>query len=101
MRFLAVALTSLALAAGAPVVANAQTANNDHMKACASQWNEMKAKGTTKGQSYRDFSKSCLSGASQVPAGSTAQCKDGSYIQTATHQGACSRHGGVAKWLDG
>ncbi|SER57572.1 Protein of unknown function, partial [Faunimonas pinastri] len=101
MRASLFALPTLVLIAAAPTFATAQTANNDRMKACASQWSDMKAKGTTNGQNYRDFSKSCLSGASQVPAGATAQCKDGSYIQTATHQGACSRHGGVAKWLDG
>lgn len=33
------------------------------------------------------------------PAGASAQCKDGSYSHAKTHQGACSRHGGVAKWL--
>jgi hypothetical protein len=33
------------------------------------------------------------------PAGATAQCKDGTYSHSKTHQGACSHHGGVAKWL--
>lgn len=33
------------------------------------------------------------------PAGATAQCKDGTYSHAKTHQGACSRHGGVAKWM--
>ena len=33
------------------------------------------------------------------PAGATAQCKDGTYSHAKTHQGACSHHGGVAKWL--
>jgi large subunit ribosomal protein L22e/Meckel syndrome type 1 protein len=33
------------------------------------------------------------------PAGATAQCKDGTYSHAKTHRGACSRHGGVAKWL--
>jgi hypothetical protein len=28
----------------------------------------------------------------------TALCKDGSYSYSATHTGACSHHGGVAKW---
>lgn len=28
--------------------------------------------------------------------GATAQCNDGTYSYAATHQGACSRHGGVA-----
>lgn len=31
--------------------------------------------------------------------GATAQCKDGTYSHAASHQGACSRHGGVAKFL--
>jgi hypothetical protein len=30
------------------------------------------------------------------PAGATAHCNDGTYSQAATHQGACSHHGGVA-----
>lgn len=33
------------------------------------------------------------------PAGATAQCKDGTYSHAAHHGGACSHHGGVAKWL--
>jgi hypothetical protein len=32
-------------------------------------------------------------------AGATATCKDGTYSHAKTHQGACSHHGGVAKWL--
>jgi hypothetical protein len=34
-----------------------------------------------------------------APAGATGQCKDGSYTMSKTHSGACSSHGGVAKWL--
>ncbi len=34
------------------------------------------------------------------PNGATAQCKDGSYSHAKHHTGACSHHGGVAKWLD-
>ena len=34
------------------------------------------------------------------PQGATAQCKDGTYSHATHHQGACSNHGGVAKWLD-
>lgn len=36
----------------------------------------------------------------KVPAGATAQCRDGTYSFSRHHQGTCSRHGGVAKWLD-
>ncbi|MEA2764654.1 MAG: hypothetical protein QOK07_1058 [Gemmatimonadaceae bacterium] len=33
------------------------------------------------------------------PAGAIARCKDGLYSHARNHQGACSRHGGVASWL--
>jgi len=31
--------------------------------------------------------------------GATARCKDGTYSDLGRHEGACYRHGGVAKWL--
>ena len=34
-----------------------------------------------------------------APAGATAKCKDNSYSLAKGHAGACSRHGGVAAWL--
>jgi len=34
-----------------------------------------------------------------APKGATAQCRDGSYSFSQGHRGACSHHGGVAKWL--
>jgi peptidoglycan hydrolase-like protein with peptidoglycan-binding domain len=34
-----------------------------------------------------------------VPAGATAQCKDGTYSFSLHHSGTCSHHGGVATWL--
>lgn len=37
--------------------------------------------------------------ASAAPQGATAQCKDGSFSLSRQHRGACSRHGGVASWL--
>ena len=33
-----------------------------------------------------------------APADATAKCKDGTYSEAKTHQGACSNHGGVAEW---
>ena len=32
------------------------------------------------------------------PAGAIAQCKDGTYSHSKGRTGACSRHGGVARW---
>ncbi|MGP0906777.1 DUF3761 domain-containing protein [Serratia sp. CY76391] len=33
-------------------------------------------------------------------AGATARCKDGSFSHSQQHSGSCSRHGGVAQWLN-
>ena len=35
----------------------------------------------------------------KAPAGSTGECKDGTYTTAAQKEGACSSHGGVKKWL--
>ena len=37
----------------------------------------------------------------QVPMGSTAQCRDGTYSFSLHRSGTCSYHGGVAQWLTG
>ena len=34
-----------------------------------------------------------------APSGATGLCKDGTYTMSKMHSGACSHHGGVAKWL--
>ena len=36
---------------------------------------------------------------SQVPAGASARCRDGTYSFSQSRQGTCSHHGGVAEWL--
>jgi hypothetical protein len=33
------------------------------------------------------------------PAGATGQCNDGTWTMAKNHQGACSGHGGVKRWL--
>jgi hypothetical protein len=39
--------------------------------------------------------------ASNDPTGALARCKDGMYWHGTRHSGSCSRHGGVAEWLQG
>jgi hypothetical protein len=34
-----------------------------------------------------------------IAAGAIAQCKDGTYSHAKNRRGACSRHGGVGKWM--
>src|SRR5262245_36782492 len=38
--------------------------------------------------------------ASTDPGGAIARCRDGMYWHSASHRGACSRHGGVESWSD-
>jgi hypothetical protein len=35
----------------------------------------------------------------QVPAGASAQCRDGTYSYSKNRRGTCSHHGGVATWM--
>ena len=99
LRTLIVAVSALVLLSSSVAFAATVTAPKDRMSACAAQWDGMKKAGKTNRQSYKDFSKSCLSGASAIPSGSKGQCKDGSYTDAISHQGACSGHGGVSQWF--
>ena len=93
----AAALTMLAIPAHADTMAN-----------CSAAW-KAKAPAATAAGTYQGWSKVCLakgytvpassSAMSAAPAGATGQCKDGTYTMAKNHQGACSSHGGVAKWL--
>jgi hypothetical protein len=36
----------------------------------------------------------------EAPVGASAQCRDGSYSFSKHHQGTCSHHRGVSRWLN-
>jgi hypothetical protein len=114
--FAAFTVTSLIVAPSILSIASADT-----MKDCAASWKAMSAADKAK-TTYKAYSATCLKGgaaaptkaaapapamamkssapmAGAAPGGATGQCKDGSFTMSKTHSGACSHHGGVAKWL--
>jgi hypothetical protein len=94
------------LIAAAAVALLAIPAHADTMTNCSAAW-KAKAPAATAAGTYQAWSKQCLAKgyavpaatAAAPPAGATGQCKDGTYTMAKNHQGACSSHGGVAKWL--
>jgi len=127
-KFALLLMVSAALLVTPMAVSAATTASQNRMATCAAGWKAMSA-DQKKATTYKDYSKSCLSGGSNAaaaapamapttmkpaqpmagsamgaasgaaPAGATGQCKDGTYTMSKTHSGSCSHHGGVAKWF--
>ena len=101
MRALALVAGMTLVLVAAPSMASKST---DNMKACSAKWTAM-SPADQKGTTHNGFMSTCLKGgatvaaAPAVPAGSTGECKDGTYTNQKTHQGACSGHKGVMKWL--
>ena len=58
------------------------------------------AKSSTASTSAPATSAPTRAAGSGDPAGVTAKCKDGTYSKSQHHSGTCSKHGGVAEWLD-
>jgi hypothetical protein len=98
MRYLIAAATAAMLAT---------QAHADTMAHCSRAWDNMSVAAKAK-TTYQNYSSMCLksdyvvataTSAMTGPAGATGQCKDGTYTTSKSHAGACSQHGGVAKWL--
>lgn len=60
----------------------------------------MQAKVETKTEN-RGGAAAAVRGDDHDARGATAECKDHTYSHARTHQGACSRHGGVARYITG
>lgn len=58
-----------------------------------------RAKSEAKSNAATAKQQSSNRGEDKDPTGAIAQCKDGLYSHAASRRGACSKHGGVDKWL--
>ena len=58
-----------------------------------------RAKSEAKSQAPSATQQSSNRGEDKDPSGAIAQCKDGLYSHATSRRGACSKHGGVEKWL--
>lgn len=56
--------------------------------------------GTYVNKSGQEVHRPAHSKTGAVPDGATAKCRDGTYSFSTHHSGTCSRHGGVAAWLN-
>ncbi|AYA39495.1 DUF3761 domain-containing protein [Xenorhabdus nematophila] len=84
------AVSTSAEAAPIPTTAVEQKAKSAKNKASSPMKKVIKK---TKSQKVSKKNKSVKKGAN------TALCKDGTYSKSKSRKGACSRHGGVSKWL--
>ena len=68
--------------------------------ATASDQSQLIEQGTYVNKSGQEVHRPAHSKTGAVPDGATAKCRDGTYSFSTHHSGTCSRHGGVATWLN-
>ena len=110
-RWLAIALLSLLVLSSRNLFSQSQQTQTDSSSQQTSSSTTQKPssgtqhnadQNTPKTHTYKNSSGQRVQSpikSSSVPAGATAQCRDGSYSFSQNHRGTCSHHGGVAKWL--
>ena len=64
------------------------------------EWTTNLSNGTSYGNVNGNTVHSPAYSSNGVPAGATAQCRDGTYSFSLRRSGTCSHHGGVAQWLN-
>jgi len=66
----------------------------------AAQDNELIEQGDYINSDGQDVHSPAHTKSGNAPEGASAKCRDGSYSLSTHHRGTCSRHGGVAAWLN-
>ena len=66
----------------------------------AADQSQLIEQGTYTNKSGQEVHRPAHSKTGAVPDGATAKCRDGTYSFSTHHSGTCSRHGGVAAWLN-
>lgn len=90
--------TSSSAATSKPV-ATTQPSLLQRMKNAVSGSSTPPAKPAAAQPARRTAAPSSASVENSNPTGAIAQCKDGTYSHAKARTGACSRHGGVGKWM--
>jgi hypothetical protein len=61
---------------------------------------DLESHGNYRSRDGRDVHSPSKSKSGKVPSGASARCRDGSYSFGTHHRGTCTRHGGVAQWVN-
>ncbi|MBC8951462.1 DUF3761 domain-containing protein [Xenorhabdus sp. PB62.4] len=94
--FSSAALAAPAVSTSAETASKTATAVEHNVKAAKNKVNSPEKKVTKKAKSQKAAKKK---NKSVKKGANTALCKDGTYSKSKSRKGACSRHGGVSKWL--
>ncbi|KMJ43263.1 hypothetical protein AB204_20685 [Xenorhabdus khoisanae] len=96
--FSSAALAAPAVSTSAETASKTATAVEHNVKAAKNKVNSPEKKVTKKAKSQK-ASKKKNKAVKKGANTNTALCKDGTYSKSKSRKGACSRHGGVSKWL--
>ncbi|WP_099112766.1 DUF3761 domain-containing protein [Xenorhabdus miraniensis] len=94
--FSSAALAAPTVSTSAETASKTATAVEHNVKAAKNKVNSPEKKVTKKAKSQKASKKK---NKSVKKGANTALCKDGTYSKSKSRKGACSRHGGVSKWL--
>ncbi|OTA16854.1 hypothetical protein Xvie_01533 [Xenorhabdus vietnamensis] len=94
--FSSTTLAAPAISTSAETVPKTATAVKYDVKTAKNKTNSLEKKVNKKAKKQKASKKK---NRSVKKGANTALCKDGTYSKSKSRKGACSRHGGVSKWL--